>query len=249
MLIRRKTLPALLLAVLPCLALRCGTRCDDCVPCNGEYRGGLALRPGSRQWLPAPVPDSLRFINSNGFRAVLDRVAPTAAATDSVVLPAFLNAFAGYDERQSYRVEPCGPYFRAERLRYEYQGRNLALHLRFSLLKDLRDRTRPADAQLPLPKAVADTLADMVLVTFNRQYFTVFSVVAVPTRQPRPVPPGAAEYLDSVRLAGRTFFGVYRSPQLSYAPAPNVQPQYFYFRPGQGLVGFTYSNNEQWARF
>ena len=248
MLISSRSLRWPLLAVLPCLALRCRPYCDDCYepPCTGQYQGGLSLRPGSAAWLPTPAPDSLRFINSNGYRAVLDRV-PAPAAPDSVTLPAFADGYPSYEENVlNPPYTPCAPYFRARRVLQHYRGRTLNLDLRFNLFKDLTTAgTTPPQA--PLTRAAADTLADMVVLTFNEQYTAGFPVVRVPYRQPRTALGGTAVYLDSVRLAGRTFFGVYQFSRLGTGTA--VQPQRFFLRPGQGLVGFTYNNNEQWARF
>lgn len=244
-----KTPRWLLLAVLPCLALRCGTNCDSCVEplCEGQYRGGLSLRPGAAAWLPTPAPDSLRFVNSNGYRAVLDQV-PAPAAPDSVTLPAFSDSYQAYNEDALNPVAaPCVPYFRARRVVQHYRGRSLNLDLRFNLFKDLT-AAGTATLQAPLTRAVADTLADVVVLVFNQQYTAGFPVARVPYRQPRPTAlGGTVVYLDSVRLAGRTFFGVYQFSRLTTGTA--VQPQRFFLRPGQGLVGFTYSNNEQWARF
>ena len=244
-----KTTRWLLLAVLPCLALRCGTNCDSCYepPCAGQYQGGLSLRPGSAAWLPTPAPDSLRFVNSNGYRAVQDRV-PAPVSPDSVTLPAFFDSYQGYGEdvlNPAYAL--CVPYFRARRVVQHYRGRSLNLDLRFNLFKDLTTTGTPS-AQAPLTRTAADTLADVVVLVFNQQYTAGFPVARVPYRQPRPTAlGGTAVYLDSVRLAGRTFFGVYRFSRLTNGAA--VQPQQFFLQPGQGLVGFTYSNNEQWARF
>ncbi|MFD2717159.1 hypothetical protein ACFST9_00430 [Hymenobacter monticola] len=236
-----------LLALVPCLALRCGTNCDDCYepPCAGQYLGGLSLRPGSLGWLPAPAPDSLRFINSNGYRAVLDRV-PPPASPDSVTLPAFLGSYPSYEESVlNPQAAPCEAYFRARRVVQHYRGRGLNLDLRFNLFKDL---TGTASAHGLFSRAAADTLPDMVVLVFNQQYTAGFPVARAPYRQPRPTAlGGTAVFLDSVRLAGRTFFGVYQFSRVATGAA--VQPQRFFLRPGQGLVGFTYSNNEQWARF
>ena len=245
MLAALKTLRWLLLAVLPCLALRCQPGCDLCSEplCEGQYQGGLSLRPASLTWLPAPAPDSLRFVNSNGFRAVLDRVR-MPAAPDSVLLPAFISTQPAYSEAQLNPVARfCGAYFRARRVAWHYQGRNLNLDLQFNLLK--YPGTDPAASAVPLTRAGADTLPDVVVVAFNQQYYAEFPVGRAPYRQPRPTSLGTAVYLDSVQLAGRKFFGVYQFSRQHFTPG--VQPQRFYFRPGQGLVGFIYSNNEQWA--
>ncbi|MDQ2771849.1 MAG: hypothetical protein M3Y54_15275 [Bacteroidota bacterium] len=236
----------LLLATLPGLGLQCPRRyCDVCpMPdCTGSYQGSLSLRPASRAWLPAAAPDSLRFVNSNGFRAVLDRVA-LPAVPDSVTLPAAPGSLTDYRETTlAPQYQNCQLHFRARRVGWRYQGRNLNLDLRFNLFKDLGPGL-PGGAT-PLTRTVADTLPDLVAVSFNEEYFAGFPVVPVPYRQPRITGQGRAVYLDSIRLAGRTFFGVYQFSRTPYTTA--VQPQFFYFRPGQGLVGFIYSNNEQWG--
>ena len=243
----RKLLCWLLLATLPCLSLRCNTFCDGCPepPCAGQYRGGLALRPTTGRWLPLPAPDTISFINANGFRARLDLL-PSPGA-DSVTLPAFAGVPSSYDEsylNPSYA--PCGPYFRAKRLAMVYQGRNVNLRLQFNLFKNLGAAPALATGPAPLTRAVADTLPDVLVLKFNEQYEAHFPVAGTPYRQPRLTPQGETVYLDSVRLVGRTFRGVY---QFSRRPSgAAVQPQRFFFRPGQGLVGFTYTNNEQWAR-
>ncbi|MDB5235194.1 MAG: hypothetical protein JWR44_2187, partial [Hymenobacter sp.] len=211
------------------------------------YQGGLSLRPVSQTWLPSPAPDSLRFTNSNGFRAVLGRLlAP--AASDSVVLPAFLGAQLDYSEAGlNPTYTPCTAYFRARQVMQHYRGRTINLDLRFTLFKDLGSNSGSSSSPVPITRAVADTLADIVVLAFNEQYYGGFPVARVPYRQPRPTAlGGTAVYLDSVQLAGRKFFGVYQFSRTPYTTA--VQPQRFYFRPGQGLVGFVYSNNEQWAR-
>ena len=235
----------LLLAALPALSFRCSGYCDVCPrpECSGNYRGGLSLRPASRAWLPANAPDSLRFVNSNGFRAVLDRVT-LPALPDSVTLPAVPYSLPDY--REETLVPPfagCQPFFRARRVSWRYQGRNLNLDLRFNLFKHLAPAT-PGPV-VELTRAVADTLADAAAVSFNEEYFAEFPVVRVPNRQPRATGQGQVVYLDSVRLAGRTFFGVYQFSRTPYGPA--VQPRTFFFHPGQGLVGFIYSNSEQWG--
>ena len=240
-----KTLRWLLVAVLPCLAFQCGDRTAP--PCDGRYLGGLSLRPVSLAWLPAPAPDSLRFVNSNGFRAVLGRVPMPVA--DSVVLPALARSRGYYDFSEEYlnpSYGPCGPYFRARRVGTLYQGRNINISLRFNLFRNLDAGPARGTGQVPLTRAVADTLPDVVVLAFNQQYIAQFPVVSAPYRQPRYTAMGEVVYRDSVQLAGRTFRGVY---QFSTRPAgAAIQPQHYYFRPGQGLVGFTYTNNEQWAR-
>ena len=89
---------AVLLATLPCLSLRCNTFYDGCPepPCAGQYRGGLALRPTTGRWLPLPAPDTISFINANGFRARLDLL-PSLGA-DSVTLSALTGVPPSYDE-------------------------------------------------------------------------------------------------------------------------------------------------------
>ena len=240
-----KTLRWLLVAALPCLAFQCGDGPEP--PCDGRYQGGLSLRPASLTWLPASAPDSLRFVNSNGFRAVLDRVRTPIA--DSVVLPAYARSFSSSDYSEEYlnpSYGPCGPYFRARRVGTQYQGRNVNINLRFNLFKNLDAVPALGSGQVPLTRAVADTLSDVVVLAFNQQHVAQFPVVRAPYRQPRFVGTGEVVYRDSVQLAGRTFRGVY---QFSHRPAgAAIQPQRLYFRPGQGLVGFTYTNNEQWAR-
>ena len=211
--------------------------------CPTAYRGGLSLRPASLAWLPAPAPDSLRFINSNGFRAVLDLI-KAPAAPDSVTLPATPADFVDYrEERLTPAFKNCQPHFRARRVAWHYQGRNLSLNLQLNLLKYLGPDA--GTSAQPLARAVADTLPDVVVLAFNQQYYAEFPVRRTPYRQPRPTRLGTTVYLDSVRLAGCTFFGVYQFSRPPYTP--DVQPVRFYFRPGQGLVGFVYSNNEQWA--
>ena len=237
----------LLLVTLPGLSLKCRPYCDVCpMPepnCTGSYRGGLSLRAASRAWLPAAAPDSLRFVNSNGFRAVLDRVGQPAVP-DSVTLPAVPGDLSDYREMTlAPQYLNCQPHFRARRVGWRYQGRNLNLDLRFNLFKNLG--TGSPGAAMTLTRAVADTLPDLVTVSFNEEYFAGFPVAPVPYRQPRITGQGRAVYLDSIRLAGRTYFGVYQFSRTPYFTV--VQPQYFYFRPGQGLVGFIYSNNEQWG--
>lgn len=238
----RKHLVWLLLAIIPAMGQQCGE--ERFVPdCTGAYLGGLSLRPASLSWLPAPGPDSLRFVNSNGFRAVLDRVR-TPALPDSVTLLATQRNMLDYNESiltPGGRV--CQPHFRARRVGWYYQGRNINLSLRLNLLKYLEPGL--GTSATPLTRAVADTLPDVMALAFNQQHYAEFPVVRAPYRRPRTTRLGTAVYLDSVRLAGRTFFGVYQFSHQSYSPG--LQPLFYYFRPGQGLVGFIYSNSEQWA--
>ena len=240
-----KTLRWLLLATLPCMANQCG---DDESPydCVRQYVGALSLRPASPQWLP--TPDSLRFVNSNGFRVVLDRL-PSIPPADSVLLPAEVSKFSAYRAQNpdnGYEADvTCGYYFRAAQVAAQYQGRSLHMHLQLNLLKNIEAGPQPAVYGTPLTVAAADTLPDILALTFNRQYT---ALLWLPTRlQPRPVMQGAATYLDSVQLAGRTLRAVYRVAVS--VSSSSVQPQHFFFRPGEGLVGFTYTNNEQWVRF
>lgn len=243
-----RTLAALLIAALPALAFQCG--CEDCaVPCAPEPAGRLRLPASSRAWLPASPPDSVRFVNSNGFRATLRRVSPLSA--DSVPLSARgLIDFGLLDHPQN--GIGCGRYFWAERQRLRYQGRNLGLTITYDLLRDVNGNYpyyRLAPSEPELTQAVADTLPDVVLVNFNNAALATFPVVRRPYRTAFPTSfSGSVRYLDSVRVAGQLVRGVYQYQR----PATNlnaIELRALYFVPGQGIVGFTYTNNEQWVRF
>lgn len=242
-----RTLAALLVAALPALAFQCG--CDDCpVPCAPEPVGRLRLPALSRAWLPASPPDSVRFVNSNGFRATLRRIPPLA--TDSVPLAARLGAidFNSLDYPQHTN---CGRYFWAERQRLRYQGRNLNLTLTYDLTRDVSGdyphyRLAPPDGNFT--QAVADTLPDVVVVNFNGAALATFPVVRRPYRTVFPTSlSGEVRYLDSVRVAGQLVRGVYQYQQPATKPNA-IELRTLYFVPGQGIVGFTYTNNEQWVR-
>ena len=246
MLTSPKTRRWLLLATLPCMANQCDEDDESYYDCVRQYVGPLSLRPTSPQWLP--TPDSLRFVNSSGFRVVLDRL-PPITPTDSVLLPAEVRKFSAYRAQKpdnSYEADvTCGYYFRAAQVAAQYQGRGLHMHLQLNVLKNLEAGSGLAPYNLPLGVAAADTLPDVLALTFNHQYKALLWLP--PRLQPRPTTQGAATYLDSVQLAGRTLRAVYRVALSPYSSG--VQPQHFFFRPGEGLVGFTYTNNEQWVRF
>ncbi|MBC6700151.1 hypothetical protein H8B14_18635 [Hymenobacter sp. BT190] len=242
-----RMLAGLLIAALPALAFQCG--CDDCVPCAPEPVGRLRLPAQSRAWLPASPPDSVRFVNSNGFRATLRRTPPLS--TDSVPLPARFGTidFSGLERAQN---TGCGPFFWAERQRLRYQGRNINLTLTYDLLRDAsgnypRYRLTPPDRTLT--QAVADTLPDVVMVQLNGTYPATFPVVSRPYRTVfQTIFSGSVRYQDSVRVAGQLVRGVYEY-QASATTSNTIELRSLYFVPGQGVVGFTYTNNEQWVRF
>jgi hypothetical protein len=244
-----RALAAVLIAALPGLAFQCGPECDLCEPCTEQHLGGLSLQARSRAWLPASPPDSLRFVSSGGFRTTLLRV--PLPLPDSVPLPARFHNL-DYSALEYPLGTRCGEYFRAERQRLRYQGRNLNLTFTYDLIRDLSGKypelTLPLGSSLT--RAGADTLPDAVLVDINNAARAAFPVVRRPYRttfQP-DIYPGQVRYQDSVRVAGRTFFGVYQFE--SQVINPNLLTlRYLYFQPGQGVVGFTYTNNEQWARF
>ncbi|RTQ53711.1 hypothetical protein EJV47_02960 [Hymenobacter gummosus] len=243
-----RALAMLLTAALPALAFTCGTPpCDLCEPCPTQRLGSLGLQARSRTWLPATSPDSVRFVSSNGFRAALQRV---PLPPDSV--PVLPGRYPEYSALTYAAPSTCGEYYQAERLRLRYQGRNINLTLTHDLTRDLSGQYPQGNLPLgsPLTRASADTLPDVVLLDFNGTNRAVFPVVRRPYRSVFQPPSfgGQVRYQDSVRLAGRTFFGVYQFEQLNSLPNA-LTLRYLYFQPGQGVVGFTYTNNEQWARF
>jgi hypothetical protein len=239
---RYRALAAVLLAALPALAFQCG--CDDCTPCPTELLGSLRQPAGLGTWLPEPAPDSVRFINSNGFRATLRREALPA---DSIVQSAYIGPSDDYTLLNGSASGACGAYFRVPRLRLRYSGRNLPLTLTYALVRDFSGLYPPPAPQLSyqstLTRAVADTLPGVVLVSFNTQFISRFPVTSRPYRQVFQ----GTRYLDSVRVAGRLLRGVYW--HAVPATGSTLQLRDLYYQPGQGVVGFTYSNNEQWARF
>ncbi|UOQ74387.1 hypothetical protein [Hymenobacter cellulosilyticus] len=243
-----RTLARLLVAALPALAFQCG--CDECaVPCAAEPVGRLRLPALSRAWLPASPPDSVRFVNSNGFRATLRRVPPLT--TDSVPLSARFGD-VNLTRLEYPQTTGCGRFFWAERQRLRYQGRNLNLTLTYDLTRDASGDYpfyRLASPNLELTQAVADTLPDAVLVNFNEAVLATFPVVRRPYRTVFSTSfSGSVRYLDSVRVAGQLVRGVYQYQR----PATNtnaIELRSLYFVPGQGIVGFTYTNDEQWVRF
>lgn len=245
-----RTLAGLLVAALPALAFQCG--CDECnEPCAPEPVGRLRLPAQSRAWLPASPSDSVRFVNSNGFRATLRRLPPLAA--DSVPVSAQFGSI-DFSRLESPQNIGCGRYFWTERQRLRYQGRNISLALTYDLLRDVSGtyphyRLTPAD--LTLTQAVADTLPDVVMVQFNGAAPATFPVVSRPYRTVfRTISSGSVRYQDSVRVAGQLVRGVYQyQAPTTNANSNAVELRDLYFVPGQGIVGFTYTNNEQWVRF
>jgi hypothetical protein len=246
---RYRILAGLLTAALPALAFTCGV-CDECMqPCEQVRVGSLGLHPASGSWLPATPPDSVRFVNSNGFRATLHRAARVETPADSVAQTGYAGRQELYQLVTDQSIYDCGPYFRTQRRRLRYEGRNLPFTLDYALVRDLSG-SYPGLTLLPeqeLLRTVADTLPDAVVVGFNDHTFARFPVVRRPYRQPFQ----NTRFLDSAVVAGRTFFGVY---QQTVPASPNANPatvrlRSLYFQPGQGVVGFIYTNNEQWARF
>ncbi|MCC3155877.1 hypothetical protein LJ737_01420 [Hymenobacter sp. 15J16-1T3B] len=241
-----RTMAAVLVAALPCLAVDCGRTCDDCLPCQPQRIGSSRLRPASLGWLPDPAPDSVRFVNSNGFRAALRR-APLPTP-DSAGQQAAVDASNFYYLLNENISGGCGPYFSTERRRLRYEGRNLPLTISYALLRDFRGTYPPPSAALPdgapLTQAVADTLPDVLLIGFNGQPIVDIPVVRRPYRSEFQ----GTRYLDSVQLVGRVFRGVYRRT-VALPGSTALQLRALYFQPGQGVVGFTYTNGEEWARF
>ncbi|RTQ53709.1 hypothetical protein EJV47_02950 [Hymenobacter gummosus] len=239
-----RPLAALLIAALPCLASQCGELDEPCAP---DPQGSLRLQALSRTWLPLSLPDSVRFVSSNGVRTTLRRAA--SPLVDSLALDARLQGFA-YERLEYPDRTQCGRFFWVERQRQIYRGRNLNLTLTYDLVRDLQGAY--PHFQLPysdteLLKATADTLPDAVLVNFNGTALATFPVVRRPYRAMFPTPfSGGVRYVDTVRVAGQLLRGVYR---YDAASSGQLALRHLYFQPGQGVVGFTYTNNEQWVRY
>ncbi|RAK64687.1 hypothetical protein DLM85_18565 [Hymenobacter edaphi] len=192
----------------------------------------------------------MRFVNSRGFRLSLYRVPGVEAPGDSVPLPPY--SFPDYTS-DLLRPEPapaCGEFFQAERRRLRYVGRYLPVALDYALVRDLSGSypggpLNANSAYFPL-LAVADTLPDVVVVSFNEHAFARFPVV----RRPLRLPFGPVRYADTVRVAGQLLRGVYQYELSTFGlSAGAVAPSRLYFQPGQGVVGFTYTNDEEWARY
>jgi hypothetical protein len=208
------------------------------------------LQPVSRSWLPASPPDSIRFVNSNGYRATLRRNRAVETAADSTSQQGRFGSDS-YSLFENGSVNECGSYYRTERRRLSYEGTTLPISLSYALLRDFSgaypNSTAALPLQEPIPRAVADTLPDVVLVLFNGATTSRFPVVRRPYRQLFQ----GVRFLDSARVAGRTFFGVYQHtlPPYGYGSSTAVRLRTLYFVPGQGVVAFVYTNNEQWARY
>lgn len=244
-----RSLGALLLLALPCLANTCG-HCDECAPrCQPALSGRVGLPLAAQDWLPQ-LPDSVRFINSNGYRVTLWRD-DALVASDSVRQDAVAGTDAGNDYALFDPQGPvtCGPYFQTERRRLRYSSRRLPLELAYALVPDFSGTYPPPSASLPLGQAItqaqAALLPAVMLVSFNGHRIGRFPVVPLPL----PAPFQEVSYHDSVVVAGHRFRGVYVVQWPVYDSSIAVRLRTLYFVPGQGVVGFVYTNQEEWARY